>query len=52
MSALDEWLALCPGHFTPGTGWIGGWVGCRTGLDVVAKRKTADPAGNPRPPTP
>jgi hypothetical protein len=33
-----------PGRFnpvknTPGTHWIGGWVGPRTGLDAVEKRK-------------
>jgi len=22
-----------------GTRWIGGWVGCRAGLDAVAKKK-------------
>jgi len=41
-SALDvgEWLALCPGHFTPserapGTHGIGFWVGPRDSLDTV-----------------
>jgi hypothetical protein len=41
-SALDggEWSASRPGHFipgerTPGTDWIGGWVGPRAGLDDV-----------------
>jgi hypothetical protein len=45
-SALDggEWSASHPGHFTPeerapGTHCIGGWVGPRTGLDDVEKRK-------------
>jgi len=54
-SALDggKWSALRPGHFTPGvkapgTHWIGGWVGARSGLDAVAKRRnpTIDSAGN------
>jgi hypothetical protein len=27
-----------PGERAPGTHWIGGWVGPRTGLDVVEKR--------------
>jgi hypothetical protein len=27
-----------PGERAPGTHWIGGWVGPRTGLDVVVKR--------------
>jgi hypothetical protein len=39
-----EWSASRPGCFTPrerapGTHWIGGWVGPRTCMDVVAKRK-------------
>jgi hypothetical protein len=45
-SALDgcEWSALRPGRFISretalGTYLIGGWVGQRTGLDAVAKRK-------------
>jgi hypothetical protein len=45
-SALDggEWSASRPGRFTPveiapGSHWIGGWVGPRTGLDAVEKRK-------------
>jgi hypothetical protein len=41
-----------PGRFTPReivsyTHWIGGWVGPRTGLDVVEKRNILAPAGNP-----
>jgi hypothetical protein len=31
--------ALPLGKRVPGTHWIGGWVGCRTRLDEVAKRK-------------
>jgi hypothetical protein len=39
-----EWSALHPRRFnpgerTPGTYWIGVWVGPRTGLDDVEKRK-------------
>jgi hypothetical protein len=39
-----EWSALRPGRFNPGEGapgthWTGGWVGPRTGLDNVEKRK-------------
>jgi hypothetical protein len=39
-----EWSASLPGRFTPGerascTHWIGGWMGPRTGLDVVERRK-------------
>jgi hypothetical protein len=37
--AGGEWSASCPGRFTPGTHWIGGWVGPRAGLDDVEKRK-------------
>jgi hypothetical protein len=45
-AALDggEWSASRPGRFTPrgrspGTHWIGGWVGPRAVLDVVVERK-------------
>jgi hypothetical protein len=39
-----DWSASRPGCFTPGeiapgTHWIGGWVGPRTGLDDEGKRK-------------
>jgi hypothetical protein len=39
-----EWSASRPGRFTlgesaPGTHWIEGWVGPRTALDDVEKRK-------------
>jgi hypothetical protein len=34
-----EWSASRPGRFTPGTHWIGGWVGRTAGLDDVEKRK-------------
>jgi hypothetical protein len=39
-----EWSALRPWRFTheerdPSTNWIGGWVGPRSGLDVVKGRK-------------
>jgi hypothetical protein len=39
-----EWSASRPGRFTHGetapvNNWIGGWVGPRTGLDDVEKRK-------------
>jgi hypothetical protein len=36
-SALDggEWSSSRPGHFTPGTHWIGDCVGLRGGLDAV-----------------
>jgi hypothetical protein len=41
--AGGEWSASRPGLFTPrertpGTNWIGGWVGPRAGLDDVEKR--------------
>jgi hypothetical protein len=51
-SVLDggEWSALRPGRFTseeraPGTHWIGGWVGPRTGLGDVERRKILPPLG-------
>jgi hypothetical protein len=34
-----DWSAAWPCRFTPGTHWIGGWVGPRAGLDYVEKRK-------------
>jgi hypothetical protein len=53
----DEWSASRPSRFTPwdrvtGTHYIGGWVGPRTGLDDVQKRKNLAPAetGTPTPP--
>jgi hypothetical protein len=49
-SALDggEWSASRPGRFivregTPGTRWIGGWVGSRAVLDAMVKRKIHSP---------
>jgi hypothetical protein len=56
-SALDEgeWSASRLGRFTstekvPGTHWIGGWVGARTGLDAAVKKKIPSPRreSNPR----
>jgi hypothetical protein len=35
----SEWSASRPSRFTPGTHWIGGWVGPRAGRDDVEKRK-------------
>jgi hypothetical protein len=58
-SALDggEWLASRPGRFTPregtpGTHWIGGWVGPRAVLDAVVKRKIRSPRRESNPRTP
>jgi hypothetical protein len=39
-----EWLASRPGYFTPeegapGAHWIEGWVGRRTGLEAMERRK-------------
>jgi len=44
----DEWSASLPGYFTPReraphTHWIGGWLGSRSGLDKVVKRKILSP---------
>jgi hypothetical protein len=55
-SALDggEWSASRPGHFnprerTPGTHWIGDWVGPSAGLDAVMRRKFSAPIGTRTP---
>jgi hypothetical protein len=37
--AGGEWSASRFCRFTPGTYWIGGWVGPGAGLDDVEKRK-------------
>jgi hypothetical protein len=49
-----EWSAarsscFTPGEGTPGTRWIGGWVGLRAGLDTVEERKRTYPCGNRTP---
>jgi hypothetical protein len=58
-SVLDggEWSASRPGRFiprerTPGTHWIGSWVGPTAVLDTVVKRKIPSPRreSNPRSP--
>jgi hypothetical protein len=36
-------------HFTPGTHWIGGWVGLRAGLDAGARRKILCPCRGSNP---
>jgi hypothetical protein len=58
-SALDggEWSASRPGRFTsreraPGTHWIGGWVGPRSVLDAVVKRRIPSPRRESNPRTP
>jgi hypothetical protein len=58
-STLDggEWSASRPGHFTdreraPGTPWVGCWVGPRTVLDAVVKRKILSPHRESNPTTP
>jgi hypothetical protein len=43
-----EWCASHSGRFTPresspGTHWIGGWVGCRAGLDAMNKEEISCP---------
>jgi hypothetical protein len=43
-----EWSASRPDRFTlkertPGTHWIGGWVGPRAGLDTEVRRKIPSP---------
>jgi len=42
-SQLHAPTALPPKERTPGTHWIGGWVGPKTGLDTVVKRKIPSP---------
>jgi hypothetical protein len=37
--AGGQWSASRPCRFTPGAYWIGGWVGSRTDVDDVEKRK-------------
>jgi hypothetical protein len=51
ISAVDggEWSASRPARFTPrerspGTHWIGGWMGRRAVLDAVVKRKIPSPS--------
>jgi hypothetical protein len=41
-STLDggEWSASRPFRFTPGTRFIGAWVGPRVGLDAIQKGKS------------
>jgi hypothetical protein len=36
---------LTPGERAPCTHWIGGWVGPRTGLDDMERRKILSPLG-------
>jgi hypothetical protein len=38
-----------PGERTPGTHWIGGWVGLRAGLDAWARKKSSVPVGDRTP---
>jgi hypothetical protein len=40
---------LTPGERAPGTNWIGGWVGSRTGLDDIEKRENVPLASNSDP---
>jgi hypothetical protein len=52
-----EWSASRPYRFTPkerapGTHWLGGWVGPRTVLDAVMKKKIPSPRWQSNPRTP
>jgi hypothetical protein len=49
-----EWSASRPCRFTPmerapGTHWTGGWVGLRTSLDDMERRKILSPTGTRTP---
>jgi hypothetical protein len=44
--------ALYPGERTPGTHWIGGWVGPSAGLDAGARRKILCPCQGSKPDRP
>jgi hypothetical protein len=44
--------AALPQERTPGTNWIGGWVGPRAALDAVVKRKIPSPGRESNPRTP
>jgi hypothetical protein len=44
--------ALPPGKETPGTHWIGGWVGHRAVLDAMVKRKIPSSRRESNPKTP
>jgi hypothetical protein len=53
----DEWSASRPDHFTPrertpGTHWIGGWVGSRAVLHAMVTRKIPSRRREPNPRTP
>jgi len=57
--ALDggKWLTSRPNRFTPrekapGNHWIGVWVGSRTVLDAVVKRKIPNPRRESNPDRP
>jgi hypothetical protein len=45
-------VILTPKETAPGTYWIGGWVGPRVSLDVVAKRKKSQLGIEPWSPIP
>jgi hypothetical protein len=42
-------VSYAVGEGTPGTYWVGGWVGPRAGLDAVAKRKIPIPCRESNP---
>jgi hypothetical protein len=41
--------AALPPRKSPGTHWIGGWVGPRSSLELQSKEKSFAPAGNQTP---
>jgi hypothetical protein len=48
-SQLHAPTALAPRKETPGTDWIGSWVGSRADLDTVSKRKIPSPRRDSNP---
>jgi hypothetical protein len=49
---MDVSGQLYPQRKSPGTHWIGGWVGSRAILDAVMKRKIPSPRRESNPRTP
>jgi hypothetical protein len=50
--SVTPWPRFTPGEGTPGTHWIGGWVGPRAGLDAGDRRKILCPCRGSNPDRP